>query len=134
MAHIAIGSPRVVRHVAVMFVYEKWKVYRLALELRDIVAELSKSRVRGSASDYDQLRRAASSVILNLAEGALHQSKGKKIEFYRVALGSVGECNAAFTLLQRTHKERRLIQYARGVCDHTAALITNLIASVERRR
>jgi four helix bundle protein len=116
-----------------MFPYEKWKVYRLALELREIAAELSAIRVRGCASDLDQLRRAASSVVLNLGEGALHQSKGRKLESYRTALASAGEYNAALTFLHGPHPKRLLIEHGRHVCHHTAALLTNLIASVDRR-
>ena len=123
---------RSVRQCWNMFPYEKWKVYRLALELRDIAAELSTVRVRGCASDLDHLRRAASSVLLNIAEGASHQLKGKKLDFYRTALGSSGEYNAALTFLHGPHPNRRLIEHARSLADQMAALITNLIASVER--
>ena len=49
--------------VFLMFPYEKWKVFRLALELRDIAAELNNLRLRGCASDLDHVRRAASSII-----------------------------------------------------------------------
>jgi four helix bundle protein len=118
---------------SVMFPYEKWKVYRLALELCEIVTELSTIRVRGCASDLEQLRRATSSVLYNIGEGALHQKKGKKLESYRIALASAGECNAALTVLHRVHPKRRLIEHARSLCDHIAALLTNLIASVDRR-
>jgi four helix bundle protein len=104
-----------------MFPYEKWKVYRLALELRDSAAELSRVRVPGCAKDMDQLRRAASSVVYNLAEGALHQQKGKKLDFYRTALGSAGESNAALTFLHGHHSNRRLIVRGREIAEHIAA-------------
>jgi four helix bundle protein len=132
LARGAMVVRRIIGQCWSMFPDEKWKVYRLALELREIAAELSTVRVRGCASDLDHLRRAASSVLLNIAEGSLYPLKGKKLDFYRTARASTGEYNAALMVLEGPHPKRRLIEHARDTSDHTAALITNLIASVER--
>ena len=120
-------------HRISMFPYENWKVYKLALELRDVSTELSSAGVRGSGSDFDHLRRAASSIVYNLAEGAMRRSKGKKVEHYHVALGSVGEANAALTVLRRVHPNGPLILHGVQLCHHIAPLLTNLIKSVENR-
>ena len=114
-----------------MFPYENWKVYQLALELRDVCTQLSSVRVRGCGSDLDHLRRSASSIVYNIAEGALRRTKGKKVEHYRVALGSAGEANAALTVLHRLHPHPTLVLYGIRLCQHIAALLTNLIKTVE---
>ena len=46
----------------------------------------------------DQLKRAASSVVLNLAEGAGRFTPADQRRFYTIALGSLRECEAIITL------------------------------------
>ena len=71
-----------------------FRAYEAALELvaglRPLHAELRK-RDRDLA---DQLRRAGSSVVLNLAEGAGRRG-ADRMHFYRIALGSAREVGAA---------------------------------------
>ncbi len=114
----------------IMFPYERWKVYRLALELRDVANELSGVQVRYASHDLDHLRRCSSSALFNIGEGALRRNKGEKLQFYNIALGSVGECNAVLTVLAKMHPNKQLVQHGRDLCQHIAALLTNLIASV----
>ena len=54
-----------------------------------------------SASDLgDQIRRAASSIVLNLAEGAGEFRPREKRRFYRMAYRSANECSAVLDLLE----------------------------------
>jgi four helix bundle protein len=46
----------------------------------------------------DQLLRASSSVVLNLAEGSGKQSKRDRVRFYGIALGSLREVQACADL------------------------------------
>ena len=46
----------------------------------------------------DQFVRAASSVALNLSEGTAKQPVADRRRFYRIALGSVRECEAVLDL------------------------------------
>lgn len=62
-----------------MFFYEKWDVFKAALRLREIAQELAAFRTAGTASDLDHLRRASSSCVLNLAEGARERYVGKRL-------------------------------------------------------
>jgi four helix bundle protein len=48
----------------------------------------------------EQLNRAASSIALNLSEGSGKESKKDRRRFYRIAFGSVRECQAIFELAQ----------------------------------
>jgi four helix bundle protein len=50
----------------------------------------------------DQLRRAAASVALNLAEGYGRQSLPDQQRFFAIALGSIRECQAVFDLACET--------------------------------
>jgi len=114
-----------------MFIYESWPVYALALELRDVAARLSGTRVRGCANELDRLRRGAASIVLNLCEGALCKSRGRKLEFDGYALASAGECNGALQILVNAHPNRHLIMHGKRLCDRIGAMINGLIKSVE---
>ena len=48
----------------------------------------------------DQLRRAASSIVLNIAEGSGKWSKKDKANYYRMSQASANECLAAVDLLK----------------------------------
>ena len=58
--------------------------------LRPVLAQLSK----GDRSLADQVRRAASSVALNLAEGNRRTGQDR-LQFFRIAAGSAAEVRAA---------------------------------------
>jgi four helix bundle protein len=49
----------------------------------------------------DQLRRASSSIVLNIAEGAGEWKPLEKARFYRIALRSGTECAGILALLER---------------------------------
>ncbi|MGH7500462.1 MAG: four helix bundle protein [Longimicrobiales bacterium] len=117
-----------------MYYYENWDVYRAALELRDVAAKLSRKSLRGYAPDLAQLNRAASSVVVNLAEGAREQSHGRKLDRYRVTLSSTSECNGVLSGLARAFRAEPLIPQGKHLCERIAPMMTNLIRSVERNR
>jgi four helix bundle protein len=67
---------------------------------------------------YDQLRRASSSVALNLAEGSGKRTPADRRRFYSIAFGSLRECSALIELeeindpeLLRIHDELSAVTY-----------------------
>lgn len=46
----------------------------------------------------DQLKRAASSIVLNIAEGGGRETPADQKRFYNMAFGSLRECQAIITL------------------------------------
>ncbi len=48
----------------------------------------------------DQFKRAASSIVLNLAEGSGRESPNDQRKLYRIAFGSLRECQAIITLAE----------------------------------
>jgi len=62
----------------------------LVSALRSVLGELTKS----DRALADQLRRAASSVVLNIAEGNRRTGKDR-LHFFRIAAGSAAEVRAA---------------------------------------
>jgi four helix bundle protein len=76
------------------FDHEKWDVYRAALEFIIVVKDVVEKLPRGNAYLTDQLQRAATSVPLNIAEGAGEHSPDEKARFYRMAKRSATECSS----------------------------------------
>jgi four helix bundle protein len=74
------------------FDHEKLDVYKVAIEFVILADEIIKHFPKGRAYLADQLQRAASSIPLNIAEGAGEYSPNEKCRFYRMAKRSATEC------------------------------------------
>ena len=74
------------------FDYERWDVYRVALEFIIVMKDIAEKFPPGNAYLIDQLRRAGTSIPLNIAEGAGEHSTSEKARFYRMAKRSTTEC------------------------------------------
>jgi len=116
--------------------HENFPVYKLALDLIDDITAICK---RITTQDFlfikDQLMRASSSIVLNIAEGAGKWTKRDKINFYRISRGSAYECRAALDLLVRY----KIIdnETASKLKDKLYAVscgLDNLMASISKRR
>ena len=79
------------------FEYERFDVYRVALEFQDLVPALFQRR--GLAALRDQLDRASSSILLNIAEGAGRFARADKAQLSLVARGSAMESAAVLDVL-----------------------------------
>jgi four helix bundle protein len=76
----------------VRFDFERLDVFGVALDAVAILDELAEELPDGRAYMRDQLRRAANSIALNLAEGAGEFAPAEKARFYRMARRSATEC------------------------------------------
>ena len=82
-----------------MFGFEKLQVYQKAREFnseirRDVLSNEKLDRV-----SRDQLRRAAMSIMLNIAEGTSRFSNADERNFYVIARESIFECVSILDLL-----------------------------------
>ena len=82
-----------------MLAYEKLDVYRAALEFLALAHKVCGEAPKGTGSLIDQLRRSASSVPLNIAEGAGRMGSGDSAQHYAIARGSAAECGGALDSL-----------------------------------
>ncbi len=81
------------------FDHDRMPAYQLARELNAGCSKLL-SKLGGGRGDLaDQLRRAAASIPLNLAEGAGEFAPKEKARFYRMARRSGSECAAILDAL-----------------------------------
>ena len=110
-----------------MLSFQRLEVYQRSIEffahVLEIIAELPS---KGHADIADQLRRAAQSQPLNIAEGAGRTSRPDVAKHYTIARGSAMECAAVLDVMktQSTIKSHR---YDRGI-----DLLTSIVAMLTK--
>jgi four helix bundle protein len=110
------------------FSHERLDAYRIAIEFRVVADQLASGLPKGRAYLADQLRRAALSIPLNVAEGAGEFAAADKARFYRMARRSGTECAAilhacrALSLVQDQATEP-----ARALLDRIVAMLTAMV-------
>ncbi len=75
-----------------MFDFENLEVYKKSKELNKEVLLFLSSNKQIDSYIRDQLKRAAISITINIAEGSGKFSKADKRNFYTISRGSVYEC------------------------------------------
>jgi four helix bundle protein len=83
-----------------MFDFQKLSVYQKAVDLNEILFTLLRDK-RIEHALLDQLKRAAISIALNIAEGGGRFTKADKCRFYVIARGSAFEVTACLELAER---------------------------------
>lgn len=72
--------------------FERLEVFKVAVEVVAVLDEVAAQLPDGRGYMRDQLRRAANSIPLNIAEGAGEFAPAEKARFYRMARRSATEC------------------------------------------
>jgi four helix bundle protein len=115
----------------VQFDHERFDCYRVALEFQGLVPRFFPRR--GYAALRDQIDRASSSVLLNIAEGAGRFSRAEKANFYLIARGSAMESAAVLdVLLSRGVIAPAVHRQARGLMLRVAQMLTRLVQQMQR--
>jgi four helix bundle protein len=84
------------------FDHERLDVYQKALDFCVTANALRNELPPGRGALSDQLDRAATSIALNIAEGAGEFAAREKARFYRIARRSATECAAIVDVASRT--------------------------------
>jgi four helix bundle protein len=110
------------------FTHERLDVFRAAIEFLVLADPIAAALPKGRRYVADQLRRAAMSIPLNIAEGAGEFASADKARFYRMARRS-GTESAAILEACRVLKLAGDpdLDAARNVLDRVAAMLTALI-------
>ena len=111
-----------------MLSHEKLDVYGVAVDFFALTSTILERLPRGNGNLKDQLDRAATSIMLNIAEGAGKIREKDKSSFYAIARGSAFESGAVYDALE----VRRLIkpkEHERGkwLLRRIASMLTNLV-------
>ena len=114
--------------------YRDLQVWQLGMDLAEacylLTKRFPKDELFGMTS---QIRRAASSVPANIAEGYGRDSTGEYIQFLRVAQGSLKELETHLTLSRRvglvSESETKNVLEE---CDHLGRMLHRLIRSLQQ--
>ena len=110
--------------------YRNTRVYQKSLELVRATQAVIGELPSGCGFLADQLRRASSSVVLNLAEGCGKNSVPDRRRFFGIARGSAYEVAAAIDVAAalgattEAHHEACI-----ELCDHVGAMLTRFAST-----
>lgn len=112
--------------------HERLDVYRLALDFLVLAHEVIATLPRGRSHLSDQMTRASTSIVLNLAEGTGKHSRPDKRRYYVAARGSATESAALLDVLLRL-KLLDEAQHAQGkeILVRVVAMLVKLARSIE---
>jgi len=109
------------------FDHEKLDVYQRAVDFVVVADGIVENLPRGRAYLADQLHRAATSIPLNIAEGAGEFASAEKARFYRMAKRSATECAAILDVCKRIDLVTPGTQNeARGLLLRIVSMLTKL--------
>ncbi len=109
------------------FDHERLDVYQRALEVLDLCDAIIEQMPTGRAHLKDQLDRAATSIVLNIAEGAGEFSRRQKRRFYRIARRSATEAAAILHIVQRRrHADEQRVHQARDLLVRVVAMLVRM--------
>lgn len=103
------------------FDHERLKVYQEALRFVAWAGPLIEE-LPAKLAARDQLERASTSVVLNLAEGNGKRSAADRCRYFDIARGSVVECAACLDVLVARQK------LARPVADEGKAILIEVVS------
>jgi four helix bundle protein len=115
--------------------FEDFPVYKKALESIEQVNNIcNKVKCREFYFLKDQIRRASSSIVLNIAEGSGKWTKRDKINFYRISRASAFECIGALDLFKAYRLiEEQEYENVREKFGDVSGSLQALIYSIEKR-
>ena len=96
---------------------QKFKTYQLALKFYR-----NSQRLHLCSPHKDQFKRAASSIVLNLAEGSAKPTAKDRRKFYYISLGSLREVQAILDMISHVELAQqadRLGAYLYKLCQNT---------------
>lgn len=116
-----------------VFDHEKLRAYQEALRFAGWVGPLL-DKLPAKVAARDQLDRASTSVVLNLAEGNGKRSTAERCRYFDIARGSALECAGCLDVLQvRGFAEATVCAEGKTILLAVVALISGLIAHFSKR-
>ncbi|MDP4609820.1 MAG: four helix bundle protein [Opitutales bacterium] len=117
-----------------IFDHEKLKVYQRALDFVEFTDALSANVLKGLAV-RDQMDRASTSIVLNIAEGNGKFTSKDRCRFFDIARGSALECAAALDVCVRRGKtDETLTGEGKEILREIVSMLVGLIRSQKADR
>jgi four helix bundle protein len=115
------------------FDHERLEVYPVGVEFLGLADGVVTAFPPGRAYLGDQLHRASTSIILNIAEGAGEFSKRDKARFYRMALRSATECAAILDVARCLRRASQgQLTAGRGLLLRIVAMLVKLVRQMAK--
>jgi four helix bundle protein len=113
------------------FDHERLDVYAVALDFVALANQLVEELPKGRSYLADQLQRASTSIVLNIAEGAGEYSPADKGRFYRMARRSATECAAVLDVFRRLElAAEELLENGRELLFRIVSMLTKMVRSL----
>jgi four helix bundle protein len=110
-----------------MLSFQRLDVYQRSIELLALSAQVCTEAQRGNAPLLDQLRRAATSIPLNIAEAAGRTGRADAARTFAIARGSAMECAAVFdSMLVLRIIEPQTHRQGCEILERVVAMLTRL--------
>jgi len=109
------------------FEHERLDVYKAAIEFLILADAVAAALPRGRAYIADQLRRAASSISFNIAEGVGEFAPEEKARFYRMARRSATESAAILDACRALSLTAEATEAGRSVLLRIVAMLTAIV-------
>ena len=117
------------------FDHERLDVYAVALDFVVLADGVVERLPRGRAHLADQLSRASTSIVLNIAEGAGKYSPGDKRRYYLAACGSATECAAILDVFRKLDLVDEATQRSgKDLLDRAVAMLVGLAKKMDQER
>jgi four helix bundle protein len=116
------------------FDYEKLDVYSVAVDFVVAAHGLARQASQGDGHGdlADQLRRASTSIVCNLVEGAGEYAPREKARFYRLSKRSATECAALVEIYRRLSiVDDEVAVQARSTLLRIVSMLVRLVVTTE---
>jgi len=109
-----------------MFDHEKLDVYRCSVAFAGMAMKLLPQIPREQAPLADQLRRASSSVPLNIAEACGKPTAADRARFFATARGSAMECAAILDIARLYGANHENVEEGKRLLHRIVAMLSKL--------
>jgi four helix bundle protein len=135
LAHSAIRFSIAFMHRRAMALkHQRLIVYQKALDVLVSVLHITRGAKPGWSDLCNQMKRAATSIALNIAEGSAEYSPAEKARLYRIALRSCAECHAACDVMVKVEvTSSDMIAAPQAAMEEIVAMLTAMCKKVESR-
>ncbi len=117
------------------FDFQRLDVYRAAIRFAGWRRQLLKRLSATDGDVADQIRRASTSIALNIAEGCGEFSLPERRRFYRMARRSAAECAAVLDVFEELEFYRgEALEDGRVLLDRIIAMLTAMIGRLPSRQ
>ena len=114
--------------------HQNLAVYQKSLGVMAEVMRITRTARPGWSDLCNQVKRAATSVALNIAEGSAEYSPAEKARLYRIALRSAAECHAGCDVMVRVEVTTAdMIAVAQAELNEIVAILVAMCKKQEAR-